>query len=61
MPSVPEFEDAVPAPPLLFLPRTGVLAALVAATLVLLAVAVLLAVLGLLRGVRPERLREGPT
>jgi hypothetical protein len=60
LPSVPEFEGVVPAPPLLYLPRAAVLAALVAATMALLAVAVLLAVVGLLRGVGPERLREGP-
>ena len=60
LPSVPEFEELPEAPPLLFTPQPEVVGALVVGTLLLLGVAVVLAVVGLLRGVGPERLREGP-
>jgi hypothetical protein len=58
---VPEFEQVPEAPPLLFVPSVGLLAALTAATVLVLTATVALAVLGLVRGVRPERLREAPT
>ena len=60
LPSVPEFDELPEAPPLLFTPQPEVVGALVLGTLLLLGVAVLAAVVGLLRGVGPERLREGP-
>jgi predicted lysophospholipase L1 biosynthesis ABC-type transport system permease subunit len=60
LPSVPEFDEVPPAPPLLFHPSAGLLALLLAAVLVGLTAAIGAAVLALLRGVGPDRLREGP-
>lgn len=60
LPSVPEFDEVPPAPPLLFRPSAALLAVLLAGILAVLAVAVLLAVVSLVRGAGPDRLREGP-
>jgi hypothetical protein len=61
LPSVPEFEQLPEAPPLRYVPSAALLTALVVGTLLVLAVTIVTAVLGLVRGVRPERLREGPS